>query len=162
MSKEFIWTDELVKEFAVRYKMNIQNVGHLPYFVENNWIEDFKKEKCKKLLYKTEDNWFVYEYDTYPTYKVDKKLQILQFAACDTNGDDKSAKYFHNKEKAEQYVSMNKPYFSGQEIINLCEQIQFHNRIHDRADEDYYAVYVSLLVTRLLELSKLKTGSADR
>lgn len=118
--------------------------------------------KPKQLLYKTEDNWFVYDYDTYPIYKVDERLQLLQFAACDCLGNSSNAKYFKNKEKAEEFIAFNSPKFSSQEIIDLCEQIQFHNRIHDRADEDYYAIYVSLLKNRLIELSRLKTSSADR
>jgi hypothetical protein len=71
-------------------------------------------------------------------------------------------KYFSTKSAAEIYKQMNKPCLSVKDVIELCEQVQFHNRIHDRADEDYYAVYVSLLKTRLRELSNCKSGSADR
>jgi len=118
--------------------------------------------KSKKPLFKTVDGVDIYnEMDYWTVSPIN--LLIAPHTTKDFHwGHYHGDKAFSTKDKAEQYVAMNKPYFSGQEIINLCEEIQFHNRIHDRADEDYYAVYVSLLATRLLELSKLKTGSADR
>lgn len=63
---------------------------------------------------------------------------------------------FSTRDKAVEYVKRKKEIFSVDDILKLCEEIQFHNRIHDRADEDYYAIYVSLLENRLLEISKSK------
>lgn len=112
------------------------------------YFRDLPSHLCsKQLLYKTEDNWFVYEQDTYPTYKVDKHLQILQFAACDTLGSDEGAKYFHSKEAANDYVLMNKPCLSVEDFIGLWKSEN---------------VRQSPLIEDVKALAILKTGSADR
>lgn len=43
-AKDFKWTDKLVEDYAEYYKVRINKVGHLPYFVKDQWMEDFKNE----------------------------------------------------------------------------------------------------------------------
>jgi len=99
----------------------------------------------------------IFEGDNY--WWFDEDFKIIE---CKTHSGDKPSWYanqpptFSTRDKAIEYVKRKKEVFSVDDILNLCEQIQFHNRIHDRADEDYYAVYVSLLEKRLLEISQTK------
>lgn len=44
----FKWTDKLVSDYADYYKVRINNVGHLPYFVKDQWMIDFKKENSNE------------------------------------------------------------------------------------------------------------------
>jgi hypothetical protein len=44
----FQWTDELVSEFAEIYKINISKVGHLPHFVREGWMKNFKESHQPK------------------------------------------------------------------------------------------------------------------
>lgn len=66
-------------------------------------------DKPIKYMFTTQDGKGVFERDTFPVYKVDKhSFEILQLAACDcANWPD--YKYFYSKEKAEEYILVNKP-----------------------------------------------------
>jgi len=158
MSKEFVWTDELVKEFAY----NWLDDNFEKFKVGESRLEKFKESKTKKpVLFTTEDGvdieqgnpndiWRVFI--TPSSYEAWKPIQmgIPQYI------NSKDEKYFYYKKSAEEYILMNKPCLSIADVYNLCIALQFHNRVHDRADEDYYAVYVDLLYKRLKELAKTK------
>lgn len=111
--------------------------------------------KPKKLLYETEDNWFVYDYDTYPIYKVDERFQILQFAACDCLGNSSNVKYFHNEKAANEYVLMHKPFLSIKDVEDYLNTVKTVSPTHS------YIREIKEMV-RQRELARLKAGSADR
>jgi len=111
--------------------------------------------KPKQLLYKTEDNWFVYDYDTYPIYKVDERLQLLQFAACDCLGNSSNAKYFKNKDAANDYILMNKPILSIKDVEDYLNTVKTYSPTNS-----YIKELKRIVVER--ELTRLKAGSADR
>lgn len=74
-------------------------------------------DKVKEVLFTTEDGVPIYERDTFPVYKVDFAFNILQFAACDACGNSISGKYFSTKEAAEDWILMNKPILSLNDLI---------------------------------------------
>lgn len=109
----------------------------------------------KELLYKTEDNWFVFEKDTYPTYKVCSDFSIMQFAACDANPVGSNAKYFHNEKAANEYVLMHKPFLSIKDVEDYLNTVK-------TVSPTYSYIREIKEMVRQRELARLKAGSADR
>jgi hypothetical protein len=112
-------------------------------------------DKAKPILFTTEDGVHVYPMQYF--HMVDERnWTISERCEADTFCTIEELKYFSSKEKAEEYVLMNKPTLSVSDVCNLITTSQFHNRKHDRADEDYWVVYSSTLIDKLKQLAKSK------
>lgn len=133
--------DKSVNDIKVHYK-------------EGGWDYLSQVKKAKHPVFTTSDGVSMFDDDEY--YKVWDNLLYTKYYA--SKGGEYPSKYtrttFSTEDAAKKYVLFNSPKLSINDVLKLSEEIQFHNRIHDRADEDYYAVYVSLLKVRLLELAK--------
>lgn len=115
----------------------------------------YSLEKVKQPLFTTEDGKPVYlDQRIWWVRKSDFELDFHDFYKGESHYPDRFL-YFSTKEAAEDYILMNKPVHSVNDIMKLCDPIKFHNR-NDRSDEDYSAIYVSVLAKKLIELAKTK------
>jgi|SRR6185503_8467787 len=111
MDNTFVWTDDLVKEY-IKYLQQGEGCG--------KWhpMEEFKKSKeVNKVLFVTEDNVPVYEGDYY--YCVNRDFN--HYGRSNGLGwyhPESGEKYFSTKEKADEYILMNKPLLSLNDILN--------------------------------------------
>jgi hypothetical protein len=147
MSRQFEWTDDLVNEFNRWYA---DNKGRY-----EDHVREFKAQWAKRSypLFTAEDGHEVHDGDSiWCVSVVDRLFTLRQTVARPAITPVPSYfKYFYFHKNAYAFVQQNKPCLSVKQVLQLCEDIQFHNRLHDRADEDHYVAYVSLLKTRLLE-----------
>ena len=134
------------------------NKMYFGFMEGDNFVKDlanFQPLPQRTKLFTTEDGVDIFEGDNYCAVNNDFIISSVAKSYVGA-GQDHRLKYFSTQEKARGYTTLNKPCLSVNDVTKLCEEVQFHNRIHDRADEDYYAVYVSLLTKRLKELAKSK------
>jgi len=180
MSKDNFWTDEQVEycllsilnnyhyngsfgekisKFKERHQIGGTYDGKKTNFLTHDEVGQWQEPK--PALFTTEDGveikqgydgdlWRVFitnhSYDMWKPYNLGMPQYI----------DSKSEKYFSTESAAQEYITLNKPCLSVNDVLGLCDDMQFHTR-QDRMDEDYYAVYVSLLDARIKELAKQKT-----
>lgn len=111
----FVWTDELVREFATKVTESFLNkYKPLPN------LEDFKLEKIKQPLFTTTDGKDIYDNDLYWT--VDSLFTIWYSGAASEifdSGKNKSCKYFSTEEAAKEYIVMNKLCLSVNDFVSL-------------------------------------------
>lgn len=80
-------------------------------------LEKWKKAPAKTPLFTTEDGVDVFEGDK--LYYILKSFEIHCNPANKYDGKNNDYKYFSTKEKAEEFVILNKPCLSVQELINI-------------------------------------------
>lgn len=116
MNNEFIWNDDLVKEF-IRETFNREPHNYLPMA-----IQQFKKSK-KKPLFITEDGKEIFESDkywiTYGTTEIKDYIALPGFSFPNI-GDSKR---FSTKEAAEEYILYNLPCLSVNDIVSLSNYL---------------------------------------
>ncbi len=78
------------------------------------------KEDSSSVLFVTEDGVNVFENDKYWYVINHTPVEVLAFPNC-TYGDKDNVKYFSTKDAAEEYVLMNKPQLSIQDVMNRLE-----------------------------------------
>lgn len=110
----FQWTDEAIEDFVIRYN-NISGMitGSDPIIQA---IKEYKANKTKPVLFTTGDGVEIKAGDEY--FSVWDNFQISHYFA--TKGGYYDATYhkscFSTYEKAKEYVLMNKPILSVQEV----------------------------------------------
>lgn len=125
-------------------------------------IEINQLQKQKQKLFTTTDGKDIFEGDEYWFITSGLIGVPLPNTASSTNGAGKatsSYKYFSTEEKAKEYIIYNKPLFSISDVMLECEKGSFHNRPHDRFDEDYWAIYNSVLKEKLQQLAQQKINN---
>lgn len=111
-------TGVIIKIESIDYK---QLLGHDISFNILNARFDNIKEKIK-VLFKTEDGVEIFEGDTY--YKVvNKSFQLLIMEKA-SKGESLKSKIFSTKEKAEEYIIMNKPCLTINDVRNCINQTE--------------------------------------
>lgn len=85
-------------------------------------------EHCKKLIFKTEDDVEIFEGDKYfyfrkHSWTFDEATANLPFYTVDKYSTN--SLYFSTKEKTEEYIKMNKPEFSRNQIIKLLGKFSY-------------------------------------
>jgi len=135
MNNTWIWTDELVSEFAHWYA-NLRRPVYDP-------ISDFKKLKeVKATLFTTEDGVEIYEGDTHRIICLHSNwvyssipVNIIPIANKPID-----VKYFSTEDAAKEYILMNKPCLSVKDIDSQSKGVP----------------YQDLFIKRLKELAKQK------
>lgn len=123
MENKFVWTDELVKQFAHHVKkiftLNNNYCGKYDSFDTdfNKWKEAFST----KLLFTTADNEKVYGGDHY--FYVQPSFSIDKYYASEEGRYPKNytAKCFARTETAEEYVINNKPILSVSDVVKMYD-----------------------------------------
>jgi len=80
--------------------------------------------KVKQPLFKTEDGKEIYEGDN--TFGIDEKYQFLKFNGWvwkKNESPNKLHKHFSTKEKAEEYIIMNKPCLSINDVLSVGQRV---------------------------------------
>ena len=91
--------------------------------VDDNILTTYKP-KIKKPIFKTEDGVDIFKGDKY--WKVNNYLNLSnRQKATGSTSDLNPAKYFSTKEKAEEYILMNKPCLSLNDIENAMDQTSY-------------------------------------
>jgi hypothetical protein len=100
-NKEFVFTKELVEEYARQYKFSSGRIS----------VDDFIKDKevKKEHLFITEDNIPVYKDDKF--WAVDDKFNLYKSMMFYNH------KYFSTEDAAKEYIANNKPRFSYMDIV---------------------------------------------
>ena len=106
-------------EFGLISKIVINNNSLSFYFEQKSCGYNLQTLIKWKPLFKTEDGVDIFENNT-SIYVLDK-FTIRHIKHKDFNVISKHVKYFSSKEKAEEYILMNKPCLSINEITNLTE-----------------------------------------
>lgn len=113
--EDFEWTDDMAVEYAVfRIGYNHNN----PFF-ESDCLKKFKASKQRKCLFTTEDMIPVYYGGSY--YMVDTRKNFeITFEIANKNIDtpDIYCKNFSTEIAAKEYVRLNKPSYSLNDIYN--------------------------------------------
>lgn len=111
--EEFEWTDELVVEFTT-WSLSSSPTMQGRYAD----IEQFKASKQRKCLLTTEDWKEIFEGDEFWT--VDLLKFNIEKLVCDIQEDGSvaSLQYFSTEAAAKQYVRLNKPLYSLNDINN--------------------------------------------
>ena len=81
-------------------------------------------QKTKQPLFKTEDGKEIYEGDN--TFGIDEKYQFLKFNGWvwkKNESPNKLHKHFSTKEKAEEYIIMNKPCLSINDVLSVGQRV---------------------------------------
>lgn len=81
-------------------------------------------QKTKQSLFKTEDGKEIYEGDN--TFGIDEKYQFLKFNGWvwkKNESPNKLHKHFSTKEKAEEYIIMNKPCLSINDVLSVGQRV---------------------------------------
>ena len=113
---EFVWTDELVKEFGRQWA-----AGILP---DENPIEQFKASKQRKPLFVTEDGVDVFE-DGAELICVEKDFSTRKAYISPFASPIECNKYFFTEAAAIEYVRLNKPMYSLNDVGDAWEKL-FH------------------------------------
>lgn len=113
----FQWTDELVFEFITFYTEYIQAPK---VFWASEIAEEFKKSKLRKPLFTTEDGVDIYEGQK--VIGVDKSI-VYEFTTATDGINTSVGKFFSTREKADEYILVNKPLFSINEILDFDQEI---------------------------------------
>lgn len=108
--KEFVWTEELAKEYG---KFCLEKHSHLQW-------EDFKMMK-QMPLFKTNDGVEVFPNDSF--YAVSDDWKIF-FSNATSAKIDYAGRTFSKKELAVEHIIMNKPCLSLQEVI-MNSRVQY-------------------------------------
>lgn len=125
--------------------------------LNSKFIRNIRHRKTP--LFKTEDGKDIYEGDEY-WFVPDSLKDAYINTASKTNFAGKSGhKYFSTAELALEYILLNKPCFSISDVMLECEKGSFHTRPHDRFDEDYWAIYNSVLKEKLQQLAQQKINN---
>jgi hypothetical protein len=125
MSKEgneFVWTDELVKELLNVISEKLSGDG-TTIQIHHSAVERFKQSKQPKreVLFVTEDGVEIF-LKQYKIWVVNHKWEFYwKYAEAYVNGDCKYFKIFADKEKAEEYILLNKPVLSVNDVRNVFE-----------------------------------------
>ena len=112
----FQWTDSLVKE----YLRLITSVEGNDYWQQE--INKFKASKTpvKEKLFTTNDGVDIYEGDKCTAVR-NYEIIDLNFTVNKLHGKDEYCKYFSTEQAASEYVFLNRPLLSFNDVINLSE-----------------------------------------
>jgi hypothetical protein len=118
--KVFEWTDETIIELIGAFTKEVLPMHYIPM---KQFVEDFKKSKQPK----EDKDWVVFTKGGFGFIT----WSVFEFKDNDRLGDsyytEKGAMLFQTKEAAEEYILLNKPCLSVNEIIShvdiggLCE-----------------------------------------
>jgi len=141
-------------EKSLRIKVNPINHEKLRYFLINDI------SKVKQPLFKTEDGVNIFEGDAYFSVCDNFQLLYTSFATKDSIG----TRAFSTKQAAEDYILMNKPVLSVNDVLNISSK---KNYIEITQSENYLdrgATYSDVWATvvdnsKLKELAKSKIES---
>lgn len=118
------------------------------YFYCEKDCKKWAEEQVKPPIFTTEDGVDIYKGDIYYGLRIAKidflKLEIYPFSGNFFSGKDSSFKYFSTKEAAEEYILLNKPCLSINDIRPL---LTYCNNNYTNID---------LLIKKLKELVKSK------
>lgn len=163
MEKEFVWTDELVNEYANSLISPLQQIGRGLSNGFNNYsaLEYFKASKRPKPLFTTEDGVEIFEGDRCWFVDLrDNKYEIdfYDFIRYSTNDEADLAthnflRYFSTEEKAKEYMIINKPCISVSDVYNILTVSGFA-LIYENGTKMF--VKCKELEERLKELAKQK------
>ena len=111
-NKEFVWTDELVREFC-------ETRSH--FYAFSKAVSDFKDKKDPKPLFTTTDGVDVYTGDL--VYILYGGIWSGTTNPLRLNGDNHSSinMYFSKREAAQEYAHLHKKQFSIADILNVTE-----------------------------------------
>lgn len=118
---------KLIKEYPGSPK-----IGNTIDNLENDWIENYSEfwqpfvEKIKQPLFTTEDGVDIFEGDSYYSYNLELDISSKFDSAClKISGKNTDNKYFSTKEKAEEYILMNKPCLSLNDVLKLSIDTEY-------------------------------------
>jgi hypothetical protein len=109
---KFYFTDG--KSFSEGRAMSSDIKSKLKNFSTEEKAKDYIKSK--KVLFKSFDGVDLYAGDKY--CQITDRFQVVECVAFDENNFDGSLIIFSTKEKAEEYILMNKPFLSLNDFIN--------------------------------------------
>lgn len=121
IKEEFVWTDELVKEFSKQHDA-------LDCNVTDEKLNAFKQSKLRKPLFTTEDGMDVFSGGKY--WIIDKDYIITALYAndmCDLSPHTKAR--FSTESAAKEYVLYNKPVLCLKDVIKTCGSMHI---LHER------------------------------
>jgi hypothetical protein len=119
MSDNFQWTDELVKEFTKEYHSTDTWITVADPIIKK--LEHFKASKSKPVLFTTEDGKHIYEGDDYWFIRHDDTIGTANSSRPPL---PKGKATFSTEAVAKEYVLMNKPCLSVNDIISICADDQ--------------------------------------
>jgi len=144
----------IVKKHAseVAGHLEIQN-GKLMFSASNKWnnLNVLLSEaiKYKQPLFTTEDGVDIFENNT-SIYHVDKSLNIKFIKHKDFKVISKNVKYFSTKEKAEEYILLNKPVLSLKDLMKFFPDTYIPFKKGESATEDINTKSLEKLVQQKL------------
>ena len=106
-------------------------------------------QKVKQPLFTTEDGVDIFENNT-SIYHVDKSLNIKFIKHKDFKVISKNVKYFSTKEKAEEYILMNKPVLSLKDLMKFFPDTYIPFKKGESATEDINTKSLEKLVQQKL------------
>ncbi|HEX8586125.1 MAG TPA: hypothetical protein VF680_17165 [Allosphingosinicella sp.] len=112
-------------------KINIVSISSNDnrFFINGMCIKSYNINKAKQLLFKTEDGVDIYKEDNYyyiqteegPRFLYPWKVMKINHHRDEIKPSIKSIKRFSTKEKAEEWIIMNKPCLSLNNIFTMCD-----------------------------------------
>jgi hypothetical protein len=109
---------------------------------------DFNKvQKAKQPLFTTEDGVDIFAGMSF--YYVCQELELYNTICCTDEKKYKNAKQFSTKEKAEEYILLNKPCLSLQDIITLKNKNYKNSRMMGRISPLFFSKIKELVKQRL-------------
>lgn len=111
---EFVWTDELALEFSVSPYATISPL--------RNGLEQFKASKQRKPLFVTEDGVDVFE-DGAELICVEKDFSTRKAYISPFASPIECNKYFFTEAAAIEYVRLNKPMYSLNDVGDAWEKL---------------------------------------
>lgn len=131
MDTNFVWTDELVSDFTQRVldKWGGESKQQI--------MEDFKKAMQPKPLFTTEDNVEIYEGDGF--WGVDEKFNLNK------NMTFHNFKYFSKKEAAIEYLLINKPCLSVNDVLSISDATFDFLKIHAKRLRELVKLKINIL-----------------
>ena len=113
--EEFVWTDELALEFSVSPYSTISPL--------RNGLEQFKASKQRNPLFTTEDGKQIFKGDVYWYVELDNNFDITSTVACSSERQIDECKDFSTEPAAREYVRLNKPMYSLNDIGDAWEKL---------------------------------------
>jgi len=123
-------------------KFELNNNNSINVFIENvTWIKLDLLIKSKTPLFKTEDGVDIFEGNNYYFIVLNNNLSVnwqVQKSICDWNNPLKPPLgkiQFSTKEKAEEYILMNKPLLSLNDVLEFKPTNLFYTKLLKRAQK---------------------------
>ena len=118
---DFVINSNLRKDTIHKIKSIELNPNGIVFRAENSSWSNYLNEisKIKKPLFTTEDGLDIFEGMSF--YYVCQELELYNTICCTDEKKYKNAKQFSTKEKAEEYILLNKPCLSYNEVLNATK-----------------------------------------